>query len=249
MSLRLQSELQDLDERYGVKVGDMTADEIESLVLACRRASSPFSNVNAELVEAPFRVCNGVWGWPITAGAFVWVEEFARRWWPKGMMLKWAQAYAMVHARDKGAFERLTDRATARREIVRTALKFVCHGAELQNALLKCYHGGEDVCPEQSKADAADRERAQTDWAALVARLEVQSGIPADEWLWGHSFFQTMKCYEEMHRFAAAFSDGRDARRRMLDELDEAVNDLQRLKAQIGRRVATERKSVKEAAG
>jgi hypothetical protein len=241
MSLRLQSELQDLDERYGVKVGDMTADEIERLVLACRRAESPFSSVNAELVEAPFRVCRGVWGWPMTIGAMVWLSEFAGKWWPDGAMGFFAQVYAMIHAREKDAFASLTEKGAARRAIMKTALRLVCHRKEAAVALERCYHADEDVCPETSKADAADAERAQSDLATLVARLEVESGISADEWLWGRSFAQAMECYTELHRFAAAYSIGAE-RTHMKDELDEAINDLQRLKAQIGRRVAAERK-------
>lgn len=246
MATRLQSELQDLEERYAVKVGDMTADEIERLVLACRRVESPFSNVNVEVVGAPVRVCRGVYGWPLTVGAFVWLDEFARRWWPDGLMFEWAQVYAMIHGRDKGAFERLTDKAEARKAILKTALRLVCHGGEVRAALAKCCHSDDDQCPEPPKANGRVRADAQTNWVSLVARLEVQSGIPADEWLWSRSFFQTMKAYEEMHAFAAAFAAGAE-KSRMLDELDAAINDLQRLKAAIGRRVEAERRAKTDA--
>ncbi len=245
MGARLQSEIQDLEERFGVKVGDMTADEIESLVLACRRVESPFSNINAEVVGAPVFVCRGVYGWPITIGAFVWLDEFARKWWPDGVMQEWAQIYAMIHARDKEAFTSLTDKAEARKAIIKTALRLVCHGGEVRAALARCYHSDDDQCPAPPKANDRNRIAAQTDWVALVARLEVESGISADEWLWGRSFFQTMKAYEELHTFAAAYAGGTADKARMLDELDAAINDLQRLKSAIGRRVDFERRAKK----
>lgn len=234
MGMRLESEIRDLKERFGIGLPDLTSDELEAFVLACRRVENPFSRVNMELVERPFLVCRGIYGWPMTAGAVVWIEEFARRWWPDGAMLKWAQVYAMVHARDPEAFAGLTDRRKARNAILKTALRLACHRREVQEALLRSYGQDADLAPAP---EDPDRQRAQADYASLVARLEVVSGVPAKTWLWERSLFQALRCYEELHAFAAAFAAGdASVRREMQDELDEAVNDLARLKMAILKR-------------
>ncbi len=232
MGARLDCEIRDLKERYGIALSELTSDELEKLVLACRRAESPFSNVNAELVEAPFRVCRGVWGWPMTIGAMVWLSEFAGKWWPDGTMGFFAQVYAMLHAREKDAFASLTEKGAARRAIMKTALRLVCHRKEAAAALMRSYEASEGVTqkPEIAKGDMA---KAQDDYTTLVARLEVESGIPAEVWLWRKSFMQSMRSYAELHAFAAAFAYGGAERRRMRDELDEAINDLAHLKNEI----------------
>ena len=85
------------------------------------------------------------------------------------------------------------------------------------------------------------REQAQTDFASLVARLEVQSGIPRKVWLWDRSLMYTMTAYATMHEFAAAFSAGGGSSRRMIDELDDALRNLARTKAMIVLRVRESR--------
>lgn len=233
MGMVLEGELRDLKERFGVSPADLTADELERLVLAARRVGSPFSCVNAALAERPFAICRGVYGWPMTAGAIIWLSEFAKRWWPGGgMMFKWAQVYAMIHAREADAFASLTDKGSARVAIMKTALRLACHRREVQHALLRSYNAGED---QTDRPEDPDAERAQTDFASLIARLEVETGVPSDTWLWGKSLWQMLRCYEEMHAFAAAFAAGEGSRRKMVDELDEAVNDLARLKLEIMR--------------
>lgn len=233
----LKRELRDLKERYGASVEDLTADELERLVLACRRVERPFSNVNMALVERPVRVCEGAYLWPITAGAQIWLEEFAAEWWkPESMMYKWARVYALAHAREPEAFTSLQDKSSARKAIIRTLLRFACHGAELQDAVDRCYGIRDQVAPEKKRKSEV---RAQTDFASLVARLEVESGIPAGTWLWGRSMVQTMMAYAELHEFAATFAGGE--RKHMKDELDEAMNDLARLKRDIHVRLMAEK--------
>ena len=247
----LKRELRDLKDRYGASVEDLTPDELERLVLACRKVERPFSNVNMALVEQPVRVCEGAYLWPITAGAQVWLEEFAGSWWkPDSMMYKWARVYALAHARDQYAFSTLQDKSSARKAIAKTMLRFVCHGAELQDAIDRCYGVADQVAPEKPGKKRKSEVRAQTDFSSLVARLEVESGIPAGSWLWKRSLVQTMKAYVELHEFAAAFSVGGE-RRHMKDELDEAMNDLARLKRDIHVRIMAERaeKAEKESAG
>lgn len=210
------------------------SDELESLVLACRRCDSPFSGVNAELCERPVQVCKGVYLWPVTAGAQVWLEEYAGSWWkPDSMMYRWAQAYALVHAREADAFVNLTDKWSARKAILKTALRLACHRGELADAIARAYGGGKDQAPKGD--DQLLTAKAQIDFAAFIARLEVHSGIPAHEWLWGKSLVSAAKAYVELKRFIAAF--GMTDQKRMTDELDDALNDLQRLKIKIVERL------------
>ena len=72
---------------------------------------------------------------------------------------------------------------------------------------------------------------AAADWAALCARLETQTGIPADEWMWKRSGAYAILAYNDLHEFARAYSGGRGGH--MTDELDEAMTALRSLTAQI----------------
>lgn len=236
MGQRLQSVLADLRDRYGATAADLTADELEALVLACRRVDSPYSAINADLMDRPIRVCAGVYLWPLTAGAAVWLAEYASAWWPAGSATyRWAQAYALVHGRDRDAFARLTTRGAARRAILGTALRFCCHAAELNAAIDRAY--GIDDCHVSPKRTAVQSE-AETDFAALVARLEVASGIQKDEWLWGRGLVSMMKSYVELSQLAVASLPGE--KNALHIELDEAVANLARICAKIGRRLKGE---------
>jgi hypothetical protein len=242
MGRRFESEIADIKSRFGINLDELKADEIENLVLACRRCDSPFSSVNVACCENPVRVCEGVYLHPMTAGAQIWLEEYASAWWPKGSMYKWAQVYALAHARDPEAFVNLTDKWKARKAILKTMLRFACHRAELAEAMHKAYGCTRDIIEKDSK----ETQKAQSDFAAMVALLEVKSGISAKEWLWGKSFLSLAKAYTELHRFADAFSFGGRLKKRMTDELDEALNDLARVKVAIARRIKAEREQKKD---
>lgn len=246
--LRFQKEAQSLRERHGVGVADMTARELAAFVHAVERVCSPFTDVNAELVERPVFVCRGVWFWRPTAGAQIWLDEYAAKWWPKkSLRWKWAQVYALKNARDADAFAPLTTRWEAEKAIVKCALRLPVHGAELQDAINRAYGVMPHDAPRnrQSRAERM-RAEAQTDFAAIVARLEVESGIPRSVWLWGRSIMYTMNAYVQMHEFAAAFAASGKERSRMIDELDDALRNLAAVKEAIvrgvqDRRLAAER--------
>lgn len=231
--------------RRGVSLADLSAGEVAALVHAVERVCSPFSDVNAELAERPVAVCEGVWLWPPTAGAQIWLDEYAAKWWPKGSMrFKWATVYALRNARDKGAFAPLTTRRRAEAAIVKCALTLPVHGAELQAAVDRAYGVSPHDAPRPRRTRAERlKEQAQTDFATIVARLEVESGIPRDSWLWGRSLVYTMTAYATMHEFAAAFSagGGGGGRSRMMDELDDALRNLARVKEAIVRRTGGDR--------
>lgn len=69
----------------------------------------------------------------------------------------------------------------------------------------------------------------------MIARVEAQTGIPRDHWLWGESYSQMLAVYNQCERIVAA-SGGKTATR-LQDELDRAQNELQRLKVRIMRRI------------
>ena len=233
MSRRLQSVLADLHDRYGATAADLTADELEALVFACKRVDNPFSEINAELMEQPIHVCKGVWMWPLTAGAAVWLTEYASKWWkPTSTMYRWAQAYALVNGRCEGAFLSLDTKWRARAAILKTVLSFGCHVGELNAAIDRAY--GVDPYHVEPKATKHD-EQAAVDFAALVARLEVSSGISVDQWLWGRSLISMMKSYRELSALSRAALGGEKANAQM--ELDEAVANLARICAKIGERL------------
>ena len=251
--LRFQKEAQSLRERHGIGMDDLTAGELAALVHAVERVCSPYSDVNAELVERPVFVCKGVWFWRPTAGAQIWLEEYAAKWWPKkSMRWKWAQVYALKNARDADAFAGLTTRLAAEAAIVACALRLPVHGAELQDAINRAYGVMPHDAPRKARSRVERmRAEAETDFASIVARLEVESGIPRSIWLWERSIVYAMTAYCQMHEFAAAFSMSGKDRSRMVDELDDAMRNLAAVKAAIvrgvqDRRLAAERAEARE---
>lgn len=220
----------------GVDVRDMTPDELYALAEASRRCADPFTAVNAELAGHPVRVSEGVWFWPPTVGATIWLREFAARWWRPGTeRWLWAQAYALRHGREREAFAALTVRWRAEAAVLRCALTLPVRGGELSAAMMRAF--GTDP----HTAGLRDRPRpsggsALRDFSALVARLEAVSGIPRETWLWERSLDYVLKAYGELHDFAEA-AQGRAGGAKMRDELDEEMEALKRTEAAILRRV------------
>lgn len=239
MALRLKSVLSDLAEQ-GVRRDDLTAEDLEALVYACARCDNPYSDLNAELCERPVKVCRGVWLWPVTAGAQVWLTEFAGAWWPKGTaMHRWAQLYALKNARDPDAFAPLVTKGRARLAVLSCALRMAAHRAEIAVAVNRCYGVRYHDAEDPFAAERPDNEQREG-FARLVADLEVGTGIPAKDWLWGHSLASTAKAYCRMRALACAFGGGK-ASAEMQFELDDALRNLANVKAQIVRRVAEKR--------
>ena len=238
MALRLQGVLQNLAEQ-GVPQSALTAAEIEALVFACERCDNPYSDINAELCEHPVKVCKDIYLWPPTAGATVWLTEYAEAWWPKGTaMYRWAQVYALYNARNPDAFVEVTTKAKARLAVLKCALRFACHRGELAVAVNRCYgvryHDVEDPHPNKKP----DNEQAEN-FAHFVACLEVESGIPAKTWLWGKSLVTMTNTYYKMTALAAAFGGG-EAAENMTFELNDALRNLAHVQTRIVERVKTE---------
>ena len=215
----------------GVEITALEPGELYALAEASRRCANPFSEVNAELADRPVRVCDGVWLWPPTAGAIVWLETYAAEWWGRGSARwRWAQVYALMHARERDAFSRLTSRAKAGAAVLWCALRLPISGAELVAAIRRAY--GADEVPM-----APEEKESHVNFAAMVARLEAVSGIPRETWLWQRSYDYLLKAYTAMHDFAAAYATNGKHRESMRDELDEAMSAMARTRAAIVRRV------------
>ena len=236
MALVLQSELEKLKAR-GVSIGDLRADELERLVHACDRMERPFGDINADAAGLPVQVGEGVSLWRLSIGALVWLEEYAGKWWadmPRRYF--WALVYASRHGRERDAFVRLRNEEDAERAITEDALTMAAREDEVADALDEVL-GLKD---KDGKARGAEGVEAP-DWASIIARLESQSGIPADTWAWDRSCDYALRCYADLSRFAAA-SEGRKAPRRK-DDLDRATIALARTTAGIVERVAKEAKA------
>jgi hypothetical protein len=232
VSLLFTSELDKLRAR-GIAVADLEPDELEALVHACDRMASPFSDVNADAAGMPLPVGNGVYFWRPTIGACLWLDEYAGKWWKdRPMRLKWAFVYALVHAREPDAFSSLTKEDEAEAAIKREALRLVVNEGEVDAALDRLF-------PADESKSATPPPEAQPDWAAILARLETQTGIPSRDWMWGKSSAYALRCYCDLTHFAAA-SGGAKAQR-MRDERDRAANALARLGEAISSRIGATR--------
>lgn len=221
----------DLRSRMGVGIADLTADEVVQLVRACERVADPFREVNAGAVGMPVRVSAGVWFWPLTIGAVAWLEETADRWWADDpRRYRNALVYAALHAREPEAFAEIEKREVER--LVRRALRTVtATSAEVDAALDRVLGIASGA---SSPADDEAVNATATSWAHLLAKVEASTGIVRDHWLWDVSYAETLRAYHEARQVATASGERAPE---MLDELDDAVNALQRLKVNIMNRV------------
>ena len=236
-NLGLQRELDDLRTRYGVTLDRLTADEIAGLVYCTRRIADPYGAAGVSVIDVPVARVRGIDFHPLTVGASVWLEEYAEKWWgDDATCYFWAIVYALVHAHEREAFALLTERGAARVAIVRTCLRLALSRNEVENAVDKALGR---VCDLYDAGEPEERRAARTDWIGFVARLEAQTGIARDEWLWGRSAAYAQRAFQDIHAFASRHSPSR-AKVRVFDEMDRAVNALARLKKGIRDRVLAE---------
>lgn len=239
----LENTLRDLRDRYGAGACALTADEMFDLVRCVERVERPFGDVNADAVGFPVRVCEGVHFWRLTAGASAWLDEFAGAWWGGERDEKryfWALCYALAHARDREAFAGLDTPSRAYEAIRRFVLK--CPATEKELSLAVDRVLGRAVDADDPRRGGGDVRDGAVDWSRLVMRLETQSGVRADEWLWGRSAGYLVRAYNDLRAFAIRYGAAQgEGAGRMTDLLDDALNALARCKARISRRLSAER--------
>lgn len=223
MSLRLKTVLGQLAGK-GITPNDLAPDEIEMLVFAVDRANNPYRRLDARLCGRPVEVSDGLYLWPITAGAQVWLTDHAERWWKRGTSMHfWATVYALHNARNAEAFVRLDTPGVARFAVTRTMLKFCCHQAELADAVARCYGVDPHDAPKRKRPPKRPKEQA-VGFARYCAQLEAGTGIKAEDWLWGRSLDETIDAWGEMRRLARAAYGKRHAEADA--ELDAALENL-----------------------
>lgn len=224
------SALDDLGTRMGVPRAALSASDIVELVRASERVANPYAGVNADAAGIPVRVCAGVYFWKLTIGASVWLDEVERMF-GRGEDGKYRMClvYALVNARSPEAFD-LHDAESVAKAVKKTCRRICATPAEVADAMDAVL----GLSPRRP-AGIADVEDAATDWRAVCARLETQTGIPAGDWIWKHSAAHVLACYNDLHAFARACAGGGWVR--MRDELDAAAEALQAVKVAIMRRV------------
>ena len=218
-------------KKRGVELADMTPDELYALAEASRRCADPFREVNADAAGLPVRVCEGVWFWKLTIGASVWLDEVEEiLGGGKSPRYRLAMIYALVHSREPEAFAGLDTESKIMRA-VKATLRTIHATPEEINVAMDAALG----LRAHARASKADVSAASADWAALCARLETQTGIPAREWIWKRSGSYAILAYNDLHAFARAYAGGRSATQ-MRDELDDAMCALRRVAASVEKR-------------
>ena len=217
----------------GVEPGDCTPDELYALAEAARRCADPFREVNADAAGFPVRVCEGVWFWKLTIGASVWLDEVEK-------MLgggtspryRLAMIHALVHSREPEAFAGLDTEEKVMRAVRATMRTIHATPEEVNRAIDVVLGVRANARPRRAEASAA-----AADWASLCARLESQTGIPAQEWLWKRSGAYAILVYNDLHEFARAYSARAGGGDHLQDELDDAMTALRLAAAAIEKRV------------
>lgn len=224
--------------KQGVELADVTPDELYGLADAARRCADPFREVNADAAGFPVRVCEGVYFWKLTIGASVWLDEVS------GILgggtspkYRLAMIHALVHSREPEAFQGLDTEQKVMRA-VKATMRTVHATPEEVNLAIDAVLG----LRANAKPRRAGENAAAADWAALCARLETQTGIPADEWMWCRSGAYAILAYNDLHEFASAYSRGRAEH--MVDELDDAMTALRLAAAAVEKRVKAAGKEV-----
>ncbi len=225
--------------RQGVDIADVTPGELYALAEASRRCADPFRAVNADAAGFPVRVSDGVWFWKLTIGASVWLDEVSE-------MLgggtdpryRLAMIHALVHSREPEAFTGLdTERKVM--HAVRATMRTIHATPDEVNRAIDVVLG----IRANAHPRRADETAAAADWAALCARLEAQTGIPAHEWMWKRSGAYAILAYNDLHEFARAYSTRAGSGDRLQDELDDAMTALRLAAAEIEKRVKAARKA------
>lgn len=233
MTPRLKNEIARLRSK-GVRLDDLTPEELVEFIHAVERCDNPYSRVNADAIGIPVEVCDGVYFWRLSIGAIVWLEEFAGKWFadrPEANF--WATAYACHHSREKEAFIKLTTEEAAYEAIRDDILQLPCTADEVTRAVNICL----DIdIPQRPIKKVCEARNA---WEAIIRRLEVGSGIKRDEWLYGCSYEYAIEAHADLIELGKALNGGGGKHSR--DQLDKAVEALEIVKVRIVKRVTAEK--------
>ncbi len=231
--LLYEKEFAELKAR-GVSLDDLTAAEVVELVKAVERMGHPFRESNLEAAGYPTVLSDGTVLHNLTIGATVWLDEYASSWWSSGSKAYfWAMVYALVNGRSREAFcGEMLERTGARRRIVEMAIRIHATEDELLEGIAQAVHRTGD---EKRGNEAAPTD---TDWGELLRTLELATGIPAEEWVWGRS---SDWCVREFSKHCRYMDMAKGvASPRMKGDLARAANALARIRSSIMRRLGKE---------
>lgn len=226
-SLRFRTECADLENRVGVP---LSAAEAVKLWLACDRVDHPYKGRNLDLIGKP--VVNGnLTLYKLTVGASVWLDECAEKWWGNNTgEYFWALVYSLAHGRTVGAFDSLLDKNSAEKTINKWQKTITLTRGEVEEAVDAILDIGRDIPSSKEQAQRQTQQPQDIDWSGLIQELEITTGIPAHEWLYGKSAEYTLRAYSK-HRDILILTAGGNPD--SVDELDTAITQLARTKKQI----------------
>lgn len=233
MGLYFDKEIDTLAE-HGVNREDLTNEELVELVHVTDELANPFDQVNIDAIGFPIPVCDGVVFWRLSVGACVWLEEYARVWWddrPKAYF--WALVYALIHGRERGAFDAMLDEESAFERIKAEAIRLAVHEDELSAKVDDAIHFRHHPAGVRDPREIP----TGTDWQKIVARVESQTGISGDEWCWKKSADYVLSVWCDLRFFAENYGGSGMKAQRMKSELDHVTNKVARLRAAIVQRV------------
>lgn len=227
MSAHFEKEVAELRQR-GITLDQLTADEVEELVLACKRMANPFSECNLEAVGMPVVLADGTTLYNLTIGASVWLDEFAFKWWGKQTKAYfWALVYALANGRTPESFSgEMTSPEKAKERIVKMAARIHITEDELLDGIYRAMHNR-----RERTENASGRIERGTDWGELIRTMEATTGIPSRYWAWECSSDWVVREYHKQRQFIKAMKGEREVR--MKDELDYATNALARIRSSI----------------
>ncbi len=220
----LEATLADLRERG---ITPDTAD-ILRLHAACENVLHPDPRQRLDLIGVPCPVAStAVYLWPLSVGAAIWLETYAEVWWKASdTWMFWAIAFALAHSREN-VFTTLTDKEEAYERVHAWALGVTCSRAELE-AAVDWVLGRSDAPPPSKKQQGVEIRDA---WVKIIGAIEVQSGIPAETWLWKKSARAVFSAYRHCLEIRAGIFGG--VSKAPDDDLNAALGALARTKKAI----------------
>lgn len=179
--LNFQSAIKELEQN---KVTP-TPDECVWLYMLCEQIVAP-TKYNIPCAVRPVIKIKDVTLFPLSLGASIWLDDFARKWWDgatnDGFLNKWIDpnfdmdllsiAYAMAHSKKPEVFHELTEESHARLVIKTWAMKLSCSWKELKNAVLNFYKPYDTMeIQSPNEPQKTDDEPDAGMWGRIICKL------------------------------------------------------------------------------
>lgn len=163
-----------------------TPADIVWLYEAGKRVVAPSFYDELYLLDMPCQ-CGNATLWPLSLGAKLWLENYARRWF-RGRHEQTAIAFAMAHAREPQALQRLKNFARAQFAVLKWAAAVSATPAEINRAVAKCLRIDDTELVSVRGPERVEDERSTaTDYGDCIALLCHYYGETPAHWLWSVS--------------------------------------------------------------